>query len=336
MHISSLPSPFPILFLTSPCLFLCLPFMLLIPGIFSLTLPPPSPTALAPATHKQIGPFWCWSQGGVVCVHSRTLWVSPTNSPVGLGVSQCHNPHRFLQSEVLRLSFPELEPWVVWSISLLSCFFWFILMQMWSSSCCLAHPVLQPLPCHASSLPLLAVWRNVSSLTRWLSDFHTARFSVSYGCFLFLQLLSSFFLLCKEAAYLPMPPLWPEVLNSRVWNFQSPGQLPESLGLARQTCQALTPKLRVSYHAFETRWCLILTKGAVQLHPNLLLDWIRKKKHFLIGKNILLSCCTSFKNSFEHTAKIVSQVKKQENVINNQENKDNVCRPTDDPDVGIR
>ena len=33
-----------------------------------------------PATHKQIGPFWSWFPGGWVCVHSRTLWVSPVNS----------------------------------------------------------------------------------------------------------------------------------------------------------------------------------------------------------------------------------------------------------------
>ena len=38
-------------------------------------------------THKQIGPSWCWVIGGWVCVHSRTLWVSPTNSPLRLGVS---------------------------------------------------------------------------------------------------------------------------------------------------------------------------------------------------------------------------------------------------------
>ena len=40
-----------------------------------------------PATHNQIGPFWCRFPGGWVCVCSGTLWVSPTNSPVRLGVS---------------------------------------------------------------------------------------------------------------------------------------------------------------------------------------------------------------------------------------------------------
>ena len=39
------------------------------------------------STHKQIGPFWCWFPDGWACVRSRTLLVSPVNSPVRLGVS---------------------------------------------------------------------------------------------------------------------------------------------------------------------------------------------------------------------------------------------------------
>ena len=41
----------------------------------------------SPTTHNQIGSFWCWFPGGWVCVHSRTLWVSPTNSLVRLEIS---------------------------------------------------------------------------------------------------------------------------------------------------------------------------------------------------------------------------------------------------------
>ena len=33
------------------------------------------------ATHKQIGLFWCLFLGGWVCVHFRSLWFSPINSP---------------------------------------------------------------------------------------------------------------------------------------------------------------------------------------------------------------------------------------------------------------
>ena len=66
--------------------------------------------------------------------------------------------------------------------------------------------VCQPLPCCESSLPdrpslpLLRVWVSVSSLSPWLLDFHTVRFSVSPGCSLFFVFkLLSFFWLCEEA-----------------------------------------------------------------------------------------------------------------------------------------
>ena len=58
-----------------------------------------------------------------------------------------------------------------------------------SASHCLAvSPLLPGCPC----LPLLQVWMNVSCLSPWLSDFHTVPFSVSPGCFLFLNCSPSF------------------------------------------------------------------------------------------------------------------------------------------------
>ena len=60
---------------------------------------------------------------------------------------------------------------------------------------------LQPPPCHESSPPLLLVWMNVSSLTPWLSDFHTVQFSGNSGYFLFLNLLLSFWL-CGVLKYI--------------------------------------------------------------------------------------------------------------------------------------
>ena len=48
------------------------------------------------------------------------------------------------------------------------------------------------------SPPLLPVWMNVSSLTSWLLDFHTVRFSGSSGYILLLNLFLSFFWLYKE------------------------------------------------------------------------------------------------------------------------------------------
>ena len=87
----------------------------------------------------------------------------------------------------LRLYFPKLEPWVAWSVSLPSCYSWFICTWMWD------HPVHQPLLCHESSppgcpfLPLLPVWLNVSSLSPWLLDFHRVWYSVSSGWVLFFK-----------------------------------------------------------------------------------------------------------------------------------------------------
>ena len=151
------------------------------------------------ATHKQIGPFWCWSPGGWVCVHSRTLWVSLMNSPMRLGVSPAAQPTQIFWSEVLRLYFLMLEPQVACSVWLLSCSFSFIHTQMWDC------PVLKPQPCLVlwlppcleSSPPLLPVsvpptsLDEVSSSTLWLSDFHTVWFFGSSGYFLFW--------LCEEA-----------------------------------------------------------------------------------------------------------------------------------------
>ena len=77
-------------------------------------------------------------------------------------------------------------------------------------TCCatshhLAHLLaLQLLPCYKSSPPRLPVSTSPSglnecSLTLWLPDFHTVRFSVSSGYFLFLNLLL-FFWLFEEAS----------------------------------------------------------------------------------------------------------------------------------------
>ena len=44
------------------------------------------------ATHNQTEPLWCWFLSGWVCAHSKPLWVSPTTSPVRLGVSPAAAP----------------------------------------------------------------------------------------------------------------------------------------------------------------------------------------------------------------------------------------------------
>ena len=70
-------------------------------------------------THNQIGPLWCWFPSEWACAHFRPLWVSPTTSPVRLGVSPAAAPTPMgslnQRSEAL---FPWLEPWVTRSASL--------------------------------------------------------------------------------------------------------------------------------------------------------------------------------------------------------------------------
>ena len=44
------------------------------------------------ATHNQTGPLWCWFPSKWACAHFRPLWVSPTTSPVRLGVSPAAAP----------------------------------------------------------------------------------------------------------------------------------------------------------------------------------------------------------------------------------------------------
>ena len=44
------------------------------------------------ATHNEIWPLWCWFLSGWACARSRPLWVSPTTSPVRLGVSPAAAP----------------------------------------------------------------------------------------------------------------------------------------------------------------------------------------------------------------------------------------------------
>ena len=159
-------------------------------------------------THKQIGPFWCWFPGGCICVRSRTLWVSPMNCPMRLWVSPATTTstgsfnHRFW-GFISPLWNPGLcglshSPVVPLGLSACRC------GTAYSTSCLLPrssshHLAVSPLCPGHLSLSLLPVWMNVSSLTPWLSDFNTGRFSGSSGWFLFLSLLLSFFWLCKEA-----------------------------------------------------------------------------------------------------------------------------------------
>ena len=140
----------------------------------------------------QIFPL-CWFLGEWAYVHPRTPLAAPTDSTERLAVcspaasttdfySQRFWGFIFWQSTLLPSSSSQFlsthECGTTWSTS------------HHFTACSLCPSCL--------SLPLVPVWMNVSSLTPWLSDFHTVWFSGSSACFLFLTLLLSFHL-CKEA-----------------------------------------------------------------------------------------------------------------------------------------
>ena len=117
---------------------------------------------------------------GFVC--SRTLWVSPRNSPVRLGVSPTATS---TPTVVFNQWFEALFP----HARTLGCVVRHPVHQLLLRQPAAAlstqlhnpppHWVRQSPPCHTSSLPgclsppLLPVWMNVSSLSLWLLDFHT-------------------------------------------------------------------------------------------------------------------------------------------------------------------
>ena len=97
----------------------------------------------------------------------------------------------------------------MWSASLPHCSSQFIYARMWGRGVCYRLHCLSrsshnppvsgcsriatsPVCPSCLSPPLLPVWTNVSSLSPWLSDFCAVRFSVSSGCFLFLDCCPSF------------------------------------------------------------------------------------------------------------------------------------------------
>ena len=165
----------------------------------------------SPATYKWIGPFWYWFLSGWVCVHLRTPWVPPVDSPVRLGVSPTASTPIVFSVR----GFEALFPWAG-TLGCVVCLAPQLFLPVyphgnvglpsppattsptWSTSC---HLSIHPLSPGCLSLPLLPVWMKVSSLTPWLSNFHTVWFSGSSGHFLFLNWLLSFWL-CKEAKHI--------------------------------------------------------------------------------------------------------------------------------------
>ena len=73
---------------------------------------------------------------GWVCVHSRILWVSPTSSPVRLGVSSAASTPTGVFNQRFEAYFPSLQPWVAQSASLPRRSSRFVYAQMWGRRVC--------------------------------------------------------------------------------------------------------------------------------------------------------------------------------------------------------
>ena len=104
------------------------------------------------ATHNQAGPLWCWFPSGWACAHSRPLWVSPTTSPVRLGVSPAAAPTPTGVFRGLRLYFPELEPWIVRSALLPAVCLVYLCTNVGPRGA--THRSACPALCHSESGPL--------------------------------------------------------------------------------------------------------------------------------------------------------------------------------------
>ena len=168
----------------------------------------------SPATHKQIGPFWCrfWVGGFVYILgpHESLQWTllwgweflllpQPPQVFIARGFEALFPCARTLGCMVslapqLFFLLIHMQMWYHLNCQPPCCQFWSTSLPTWSSSRCLARNPLHP--CFPSP-PFLPAWMYVSSLTLWLLNFHAVWFSGSSGYFLFFNLLS--FWLCKEA-----------------------------------------------------------------------------------------------------------------------------------------
>ena len=105
-------------------------------------------------THNQTGPLWCWFLSGWACACPRPLWVSPTTSPVRLGVSPAAAPTPTgLFNQRFEALFPRagaLGYAVSFAPRRSSRFICALSVGPWGATCCFACPVL----CHSESGPL--------------------------------------------------------------------------------------------------------------------------------------------------------------------------------------
>ena len=152
--------------------------------------------SLPPLPTSKLGPSGADSRvGGFVYVHSRTLWASPVNSPVRMGVSPAAaSTPTGCFSQRFEALFPCTgalgcavchSPVVPPGLSAPEC-------GTWLTSHCLTASTLRP---GCLSLPLLPVWMNVYFLFPW------CRTSLLFD---FLSVL----VVRGGAVCLPTPPSW--------------------------------------------------------------------------------------------------------------------------------
>ena len=151
-------------------------------------------------------------------MHSRTLLVSPVNSLLRLGVSPATSTPQVFIARGFEAFFP-----CAGTLGCAVCLAPQLLLPvyphaMWDCQHHLACPVLQLLACCLSFLLWLPVSAPPTGLDECfffissVSDFHTVGFSVSSGCFLFLNCCCPSFDCVRRhsvSVYLT-PPSWPE------------------------------------------------------------------------------------------------------------------------------
>ena len=160
-------------------------------------------------THNQIRPFWCCFLSGWFCVRSRPLWVSPTSSPMSLGVSPAAAS---TSTGVCSQRFEALFP--CWSPGLRVC----LAPQLFLPVYLQTNVALPSLRATASPGPPAAALPRVLSAQLCLSTPPTGLgecfFFISlvvglpyssifcqFWLFFVFKLLLSFFWLCEEAQY---------------------------------------------------------------------------------------------------------------------------------------
>ena len=180
--------------------------------VYFQSLPPPPTSKLGPSGADS-------SVGGFVYILGPCGKLSSELSCEDRSFSFSFNPLRCFQSEVLRLYFLVLEPWVVRSVSLPNYSSQFSHTQMWD------HLVLQPLPCWQHSprqLPISAPPAGLdecffNSLVVGLP--YSSIFWQFWSFFVFKFVVVLPLVVQGSKMYLPMPLSWlelREIINHKI------------------------------------------------------------------------------------------------------------------------